>query len=74
MNDAQRYRMNAAKCISAGERREPGYRDLNVRRRGTLAVAGAPVFTIWSDFPIKASLDSEALKWTLHKMIVGGWS
>jgi hypothetical protein len=28
MNDAQRYRANAADCISAAERCEPAYRDL----------------------------------------------
>jgi hypothetical protein len=28
MNDAQRYRMNAAECILAGERCGPAYRDL----------------------------------------------
>jgi hypothetical protein len=28
MNDAERYRMNAAKCILAGERCGPAYRDL----------------------------------------------
>jgi hypothetical protein len=28
MNDAQRYRMNAAECILAGARCGPGYRDL----------------------------------------------
>jgi hypothetical protein len=35
MKDAQRYRMNAAECISAAERCEPAYRDL------TLAIAEA---------------------------------
>ena len=30
MNDAQRYRMNAAKCLSAAERCGPAYRDLTV--------------------------------------------
>jgi hypothetical protein len=35
MNDAQRYRMNAAECISAAERCESTYRDL------TFAVAEA---------------------------------
>ena len=33
MNDAQRYRMNAAECLSAAERCEPLYRGL------TLAIA-----------------------------------
>jgi hypothetical protein len=33
MNDAQRYRMNAAECLSAAERCGPAYRDL------TLAIA-----------------------------------
>jgi hypothetical protein len=28
MNDAQRYRMNAAECLSAAERCEPSYRGL----------------------------------------------
>jgi hypothetical protein len=28
MNDAQRYRLNAAECIFAGARRGPAYRDL----------------------------------------------
>jgi hypothetical protein len=28
MNDAQRYRMNAAECILAGERCGPAFRDL----------------------------------------------
>jgi hypothetical protein len=28
MNDTQRYRMNAAECILAGERCGPAYRDL----------------------------------------------
>jgi hypothetical protein len=28
MNDAQRYRLNAAECIFAGARCEPAYRDL----------------------------------------------
>jgi hypothetical protein len=35
MNDAQRYRMNAAECFSAAERRGTAYRDL------TLAIADA---------------------------------
>jgi hypothetical protein len=35
MNDAQRYRMNAAECLSAAERCEPPYRGL------TLAVAAS---------------------------------
>jgi hypothetical protein len=35
MNDAQRYRMNAAECLSAAERCEPTYRDI------TFAVAEA---------------------------------
>jgi hypothetical protein len=35
MNDAQRYRMNAAECLSAAERSEPTYRDL------TFAIAEA---------------------------------
>jgi hypothetical protein len=30
MNDAQRYRMNAAECLSAAERCGPAYRDLTV--------------------------------------------
>jgi hypothetical protein len=30
MNDAQRYRMNAAECILAGERCGPAYRDLTI--------------------------------------------
>jgi hypothetical protein len=30
MNDAQRYRENAAECLSAAERCEPAYRDLTV--------------------------------------------
>jgi hypothetical protein len=33
VNDAQRYRMNAAECLSAAERCGPAYRDL------TLAIA-----------------------------------
>jgi hypothetical protein len=28
MDDVQRYRMNAAECILAGEQCEPAYRDL----------------------------------------------
>ena len=28
MDDAKRYRLNAAECLSAGERCEPAYRDL----------------------------------------------
>jgi hypothetical protein len=35
MNDAQRYRLNAAECLSAAERCEPAYRDL------TFAIAEA---------------------------------
>jgi hypothetical protein len=35
MNDAQRYRMNAAECLSAAERCEPPYRGL------TLAIAAS---------------------------------
>jgi hypothetical protein len=35
MDDAQRYRMNAAECLSAAERCEPPYRDL------TLAIAAS---------------------------------
>jgi hypothetical protein len=35
MNDAQRYRMNAAECLSAAERCEPPYRSL------TLAIAAS---------------------------------
>jgi hypothetical protein len=35
MNDAQRYRMNAAECLSAAERCEPQYRGL------TLAIAAS---------------------------------
>jgi hypothetical protein len=35
MNDAQRYRMNAAECLSAAERCGPAYRDL------TLAIAAS---------------------------------
>jgi hypothetical protein len=35
MNDAQRYRMNAADCLSAAERCGPAYRDL------TLAIASS---------------------------------
>jgi hypothetical protein len=30
MNDAQRYRVNAAECLSAAERCGPAYRDLTV--------------------------------------------
>jgi hypothetical protein len=30
MNDAQRYRMNAAECLSAAERCGPAYGDLTV--------------------------------------------
>jgi hypothetical protein len=35
MNDAQRYRINAAECLSAAERCEPAYRSL------TLAIAAS---------------------------------
>jgi hypothetical protein len=35
MNDAQRYRMNAAECLSAAERSDPAYRGL------TLAIAAS---------------------------------
>jgi hypothetical protein len=35
MNDAQRYRMNAAECLSAAERCDPAYRGL------TLAIAAS---------------------------------
>jgi hypothetical protein len=35
LNDAQRYRMNAAECLSAAERCEPPYRSL------TLAIAAS---------------------------------
>jgi hypothetical protein len=30
MNDARRYRMNAAECLSAAQRCGPAYRDLTV--------------------------------------------
>jgi hypothetical protein len=40
VNDAQRYRMNAAECILAGERCGPAYR--HIRPRGILAVIGTP--------------------------------
>jgi hypothetical protein len=40
MNDAQRYRMNAAECLSAAERCGPAYRDLTVSMAKTwLALA-----------------------------------
>ena len=54
MTDAQRYRMNAAECLSAAERCGPGYRALTLiiaASRLTLArhqEAMDELLTIWS--------------------------
>jgi hypothetical protein len=54
MDDAQRYRMNAAECLSAAERCGPGYRALTLiiaASRLTLArhqEAMDELLTIWS--------------------------
>jgi hypothetical protein len=54
MNDAQRYRLNAAECLSAAERCEPAYCDLTVSIAETwLALARHQdamdgLLTIWS--------------------------
>jgi hypothetical protein len=55
MNDAQRYRMNAAECLSAAERCEPPYRGLTLTIAASWVslarqqIAMNELLTIWSE-------------------------